>query len=230
MSVDITMTAGNGAGIVKLTGSDVSSLMTALADMSNDQKYRCDLVILADGSNKVFRGNVDGLFSTAVATDSSNLVQYFFNPDTPTPSCYKRQVPISGGSATDTSITITSWEILYNADLLTTENRYPAENVSFDNSGTTLSSSNVQDAIEEVNSDIKDLTIWSNAVSCAVGATSCTITNANILTTSVVEVYNQNASGTPISINTITITTGQAVIAFDALTEATEFKLHIINP
>lgn len=70
---------------------------------------------------------------------------------------------------------------------------------------------------------------WSSAVSCAVGATSCTITNAAILTTSIIEDYSENASGTKVNVPQITVTTGQAVLSFNALTEATSFKIKIIN-
>lgn len=68
---------------------------------------------------------------------------------------------------------------------------------------------------------------WSSAVACAVGATSCTITDASIATTSVVEPFSD--SSTPIPYTSITVTTGQAVIAFDALEAATNFKVRISN-
>ena len=72
-----------------------------------------------------------------------------------------------------------------------------------------------------------DNSIWTDAVSCAVGATSCTITNAAITTTCTIAEYCQNASETQIGIKTRTITNGSMVLTFDALEEATEFKLHI---
>lgn len=72
-----------------------------------------------------------------------------------------------------------------------------------------------------------DLPKWSSAVACAVGATSCTITDASIATTSVVEPFSD--STTPIPYTSITVTTGQAVIAFDALEAATNFKVRISN-
>ena len=72
-----------------------------------------------------------------------------------------------------------------------------------------------------------DNSIWTDAVSCAVGATSCTITNPAITTTCTIAEYCQNASETQIGIKTRTITNGSMVLTFDALEEATEFKLHI---
>lgn len=70
---------------------------------------------------------------------------------------------------------------------------------------------------------------WSSAVSGAVGATSVTISDSAIATTSAIDIYCQNTSGTPISLSTVVATTGQVVVSFDALTEATSFKAHIFN-
>ena len=66
-------------------------------------------------------------------------------------------------------------------------------------------------------------------VSCLVGDTSCTIINTSILTTSTIEYFAQNTSGDVTVINNISVTTGQAVLSFDALTEATSFYLRITN-
>ena len=77
--------------------------------------------------------------------------------------------------------------------------------------------------------DADDLPVISSSVSCAIGATSCTITDAAIATTSLVHPFSSNTSGTPIPFTSITVTTGQAVIAFDALEEATSFKVMIMN-
>lgn len=75
--------------------------------------------------------------------------------------------------------------------------------------------------------DASDLPTWSSAVACAAGATSCTITDAAIATTSIIEPFCD--SSTPIPFDSITVTTGQAVIAFDALEAATNFKVRITN-
>ena len=70
---------------------------------------------------------------------------------------------------------------------------------------------------------------WTTPVNCAIGDTTKTISNASIRTTSVIEYYSENASGTPLSINTMVVTNGQAVLNFDALSEATSIRLHVIN-
>ena len=71
--------------------------------------------------------------------------------------------------------------------------------------------------------------IWTSAVTAAVSATSVTINNDAIGTTSILEVYSQNASGTVITVNDIDVTPGTAVLSFPALAEATDFILHIVN-
>ena len=75
--------------------------------------------------------------------------------------------------------------------------------------------------------DEDELPIWSSAVACAVGATSCTITDAAIATTSIIEPFCD--SSTPIPFDSITVTSGQVVIAFDELEAATNFKVRITN-
>lgn len=70
---------------------------------------------------------------------------------------------------------------------------------------------------------------WTSAVSKAVGSTSVTISDSAIATTSAIDIYCQNTSGTPISLNTVVASSGQVVVSFGALTEATSFKAHIFN-
>ena len=69
--------------------------------------------------------------------------------------------------------------------------------------------------------------VFTSAVSAAIGATTATITDAAILTTSIIDVYCETTSGKPVTIKQVTVTTGQAVLSFDALTEAASFKLWI---
>ena len=84
-------------------------------------------------------------------------------------------------------------------------------------------------AIVSLGNDVAALNVWTTPVSCAVGDTTVTIQNANILTTSVIDAYSENASGTPLNIESIVATTGQAVLTFEALEAATNIKLHIMN-
>ena len=71
--------------------------------------------------------------------------------------------------------------------------------------------------------------IWTTVQSKLVGDTSATFLNANIHTTSDIDARCENSSGTPIPVTSYTVTEGQCIIAFNALTEATSFKLWIRN-
>ena len=71
--------------------------------------------------------------------------------------------------------------------------------------------------------------IATSAVSGAINATTVTIQDASITTSSVIDIFSQNTSGTLINVKTCVVTTGQAVLTFDALTEATSFILHVYN-
>ena len=101
-----------------------------------------------------------------------------------------------------------------------------ASGVTYDNTSSGLTASNVQDAIDEV---LALADTWTSAVNCIIGDTTATFTDANIRTTSIIEDFCENSSGTKIAVSQITVTNGQAVLNFSALSEATSFKLHIIN-
>lgn len=69
---------------------------------------------------------------------------------------------------------------------------------------------------------------WTSAVSCAVGDTDVTITDAKITTTSNIAAFSETVSGKPVTYESIVVTTGQAVITFmAALEEAASIKLQI---
>ena len=72
-------------------------------------------------------------------------------------------------------------------------------------------------------------TVYSSPVSCLAGDTYCTIQDSHILTTSIIEDYSENASGTKINVSSITVTTGQVVLNFDALSVDTDFMIKITN-
>ena len=68
-----------------------------------------------------------------------------------------------------------------------------------------------------------------SAVSAALGATTATITDSAIATTSTIDIFSETSSGALINVKSCVVTTGQAVLSFDALEEAASFKLHIYN-
>ena len=69
----------------------------------------------------------------------------------------------------------------------------------------------------------------SSAVSAASGDTTVTITDSAIATTSTIDIFSETSSGALINVKSCVVTTGQAVLNFDALTEAASFTLHIYN-
>lgn len=72
--------------------------------------------------------------------------------------------------------------------------------------------------------------VWSGEVTSAVNATTATISNSSIATTSVIDVYCQNSSNTPVNLSSIAPSAGKVVLTFEKLTEQTKFKVHIYNP
>lgn len=74
-----------------------------------------------------------------------------------------------------------------------------------------------------------DLPAYTSAVTGSVGATSVTITDASITASSVLELFTQNTSGTPMNYTNVSVTSGSVTYTFDALTEATDFKVRITN-
>lgn len=110
-----------------------------------------------------------------------------------------------------------------------------ATGTTYDPTTSGLVATNVQDAIDEVEGRVDTVeatvnkTSWSSTVSCLVGDTTCTITDADILTTSIIEPYIETASGDAVSYTNITVTTGQVVISFDALVEAADIMVKITN-
>lgn len=90
----------------------------------------------------------------------------------------------------------------------------------------------ITDGLKDRIDDIEDVlaeTSYTSAVSCLVDDTTCTITDSNIKTTSLIEVFSSNSSGDTTVVTNIAVTNGQAVLTFDALVEATSFKLRITN-
>lgn len=70
---------------------------------------------------------------------------------------------------------------------------------------------------------------FTTAVTAAVGATSVTITDAAITANAVIDIFAKNASNADPHYTSKTLSSGQMVLAFDALAEATDFILHIMG-
>lgn len=88
----------------------------------------------------------------------------------------------------------------------------------------------VQPGSSEINNVKAFIGIEIASSQLAVGATSVTFSNANILSTSQLTLYSDNSSNTPIFWNTVSVTNGvSATYTFPALTVATTFYLQIVN-
>ena len=74
--------------------------------------------------------------------------------------------------------------------------------------------------------DISLTGIVTSAVSASIGASQCTINDSAIKSTSLIDVYCETASGKPVALDHVTVSTGSAVLYFDSgLEEAASFKL-----
>lgn len=77
--------------------------------------------------------------------------------------------------------------------------------------------------------NVSDLTngyVWTSGVSALAGATTATITDANITANSTIEVF---ASVQGIQEPTLTVSSGSCVLTFPALAQNTTFKLRVSN-
>lgn len=111
-----------------------------------------------------------------------------------------------------------------------------AEDVTYDNTTSGLTATDVQDAIDEVEGRLDTAEgniakqVYTTPVTALTGATSATIQNAAIHTTSLIFPYADNGTNTMMAPPTVTVTEGQAVLGFDALEQDTSFTLVVINP
>ena len=136
---------------------------------------------------------------------------------------------LSGLSDVDISVLSDGQHLIYSSQDSKWQNvskNYADIDDTLSSASKTWSSSKISLELSD-KADEDDLPIWSSAVACAVGATSCTIQNPYIATTSIIEPFCD--SSTPIPFDSITVTSGQVVIAFDALEAATNFKVRITN-
>lgn len=70
---------------------------------------------------------------------------------------------------------------------------------------------------------------YTDPVDCSIGDETCTIIDSSITTDSIIEIFTFNESGTVLSVEDVDVTSGQAVLTFDALEEATSFRLRVTN-
>lgn len=94
---------------------------------------------------------------------------------------------------------------------------------------TTTAKTSAVAAINEINTAVGRI-LFTSAVTALTGATSVTIQDAGIHTTSIIFPCADNGTNTMMAPPTVTVTEGQAVLGFDALEQDTSFTLVVINP
>lgn len=227
-------------------GSAVLEVIPDLQDMlSNAQQlkqYRDDAVAAATSAD------ADQLESEGFAVGEQNGVPvgstspYYHN----NAKYYAQQAnPTSIANLTDVDITgisdgqVLKWDAANQEFVNANEGgaiTVDAEDVTYDNTTSGLTATDVQDAIDEVEGRLDTAEakvakqVYTTPVSALTGATSATIQNAAIHTTSLIFPYADNGTNTMMAPPTVTVTEGQAVLGFDALEQDTSFTLVVINP
>ena len=138
-STTITQTATRSGGVMRAGGLNLSSLISALAGMSDNQKNRCDIIINDTYSLTQYDSTT---YTNSSIQSNGSVISYIL--DTTTPE-FKSRV-----GSTDTPINVTSWKIIYADDSISGGNSYPANRVTYDNTGTELTATTVQGAITEI--------------------------------------------------------------------------------
>ena len=104
-----------------------------------------------------------------------------------------------------------------------------ASATSYDNTGSGLSATDVQDAIDEVQSNIEDVdanvSTYVSGIIVA-GATSITLTNVNIQTTSFIDIYFWDTVLAP---DSVTVSSGSVTITIPAQAINTNIAVRIAN-
>lgn len=134
-------------GMIKLTGSNISELVTALNGMTEDQKDRCVIVVTTTQTNAIFRlrrsrttkNNTADAYTSEIVNSSSSTTQFTLNVLDATIT------QINDSDSTVVPLTIKSWQILYQDDSVSGGNTYPASQVTLESGGT------VEDRFDAIN-------------------------------------------------------------------------------
>ena len=225
-------------------GSAVLEVIPDLEDMlSNAQQlkeYRDDAVAAAtsaegdeEDAEAYAVGTRDGVPVTSGDPAYHNNAKYYSEQTNPTAIANLTDVDISNPQAGEV--------LKYNSTSHKWENGTggggggtAAHDVSYSNTTSGLTATNVQDAIDEVEGRVDTIETaiakehWSTAVSCSAGATTATFTDATYSSSMVIDAYTDDGTGEPIAISKIEVNaSNQAVVTFaNALENATSVKLH----
>ena len=99
-----------------------------------------------------------------------------------------------------------------------------ADQVDYDNSTSGLQATDVQNAIDELSSEISSISFWTDVTgTLTAGQTSITLSNAAITTTSTIEVFND----LDVPYNSKTLSTGSITLTFDAQQSNMSVKVRV---
>lgn len=241
----MTTTTNYGYNVVEST--DTCNIPVQIApnfsDIDTDLKAVSDAAV--GTAVDTFASNVHAI----VRNDADRNVFYFIAPadyvagDTFTLDGVSiTTTDVAGNALEDNAFRVNSTvlAIVYGARLtLITDKQMAAllaVNVTYDNTVSGLTASDVQNAIDEVAagvntiaSDVSDIDTALTSLltgTIAAGATSVTINDASILTTSIIDIYFKDKVLSPTN---VTVTTGAITIEIEAESDATYVGVRVLN-
>lgn len=241
----MTTTTNYGYNVVEST--DTCNIPVQIAPNFND--IDTDLKAVSDAAVgtavDTFASNVHAI----VRNDADRNVFYFIAPadyvagDTFTlDGVAITTTDVAGNALEDDAFRVNSTvlAIVYGARLtLITDKQMAAlaaVNVTYDNTVSGLTATDVQNALDEVASgvntiasDVSDIDTALTSLltgTIAAGATSVTISDASILTTSIIDIYFKDKVLSPTN---VTVTTGAITIEIAAETDATYVGVRVLN-
>ena len=135
---------------------------------------------------------------------------------------YHKNIPYGGGGGAEIDDTTTALDKVWSSSKVSTELGAKANTSSL---ATVATSGSYNDLGNKPN-----LPVWTNGTSALVGATSCTITDASINSSSVIEIFTENSSNTPIPDPDKSISGHTLTLTFkSALTVDTTFYARVTN-
>jgi hypothetical protein len=94
---------------------------------------------------------------------------------------------------------------------------------------TSTTSTPLANTLEQINVYKIPNEVWTSGVTALQGATTCSITNNAISSSSVLEVFYENTSGTDPVAKVTGVSSHTATVEFSALAEDTTFYLRVTN-
>lgn len=233
------MTTTTNYGYTVVVGSDTPvNIQNDIAP--NFTAIDTDLKAVSDSAITVATHTVVGTVHNLVRTDADRNVFYFVaTGDMATGDTFTVDgVTVTGRLVNGESLATGSFKINNNVLCIlvgTVLNLYvpgataTASGTSYDNTGSGLTATDVQDAIDEVQSNIEavdaNVATYVSGIITA-GATTITLSNASIQTTSFIDVYFWDTVLAP---DSVTVTTGSVTITIPAQATNINVAVRIAN-